>query len=176
MFLQSQDLTISKSAILLALWLLFLPIFGEGSDIKGGLLVIGEFDSQSRTTSDLLGLILAKLFLCCRMSVIRSGIAKMGGLFSQMGSPLMLSLAACILVFEGEDPQCILLEAAINCENRWSDFSGELSAGLPNVTCRFVTEMIFGVQVRGSVRLTEVGRALGERILLKITTSRCHAN
>ena len=51
-------------------------------------------------------------------------------------------------------------------------FSGELPAGLPKVSRRFVTEMVFGIQARGSVRLTEVGRALGERILLKKTEER----
>lgn len=51
-------------------------------------------------------------------------------------------------------------------------FSGELSTGLPKVTRRFVTEMIFGIQARGSVRLTEVGRALGEKISLKKTEER----
>jgi len=51
-------------------------------------------------------------------------------------------------------------------------FSGELSAGLPKVTRRFVAEMIFGIQARGSVRLTEVGRALGEAISLKKTEER----
>ena len=51
-------------------------------------------------------------------------------------------------------------------------FSGELSAGLPKVVRRFVTEMVFGIQARGSVRLTEVGRALGERISLKKTEER----
>ena len=48
-------------------------------------------------------------------------------------------------------------------------FSGELSAGLPKVSRRFVAEMVFGIQARGSVRLTEVGRALGERITFKKT-------
>ena len=51
-------------------------------------------------------------------------------------------------------------------------FSGELSADLPKVVRRFVAEMIFGIQARGSVRLTEVGRALGERISLKKTEER----
>ncbi len=51
-------------------------------------------------------------------------------------------------------------------------FSGELSAGLPKVARRFVAEMIFGIQARGSVRLTEVGRALGERIKIKKTEER----
>jgi hypothetical protein len=51
-------------------------------------------------------------------------------------------------------------------------FSGELSAGLPKVARRFVAEMVFGIQARGSVRLTEVGRALGERTSLKKTEGR----
>jgi hypothetical protein len=51
-------------------------------------------------------------------------------------------------------------------------FSGELSAGLPKVARRFVAEMVFGIQARGSVRLTEVGRALGEPIALKKTEER----
>lgn len=51
-------------------------------------------------------------------------------------------------------------------------YSGELSAGLPKVGRRFVAEMIFGIQARGSVRLTEVGRALGERVSLKKTEER----
>jgi hypothetical protein len=42
-------------------------------------------------------------------------------------------------------------------------FSGELSAGLPKVARRFVAEMVFGIQARGSVRLTEVGRSLTAR-------------
>jgi hypothetical protein len=51
-------------------------------------------------------------------------------------------------------------------------FSGELSAGLPKVVRRFVAEMVFCIQARGSVRLTEVGRVLGERISLKKTEER----
>jgi hypothetical protein len=51
-------------------------------------------------------------------------------------------------------------------------FSGELSSGLPKVSRRFVAEMVFGIQARGSVRLTEVGRSLGERISLKKTEER----
>ena len=44
--------------------------------------------------------------------------------------------------------------------------------GLPKVARRFVAEMVFGIQARGSVRLTEVGRALGEPIALKKTEER----
>ncbi len=50
--------------------------------------------------------------------------------------------------------------------------SGELSTGLPKVVRRFVAEMTFGIQARGSVRLTEVGRARGEPISLKKTEGR----
>jgi len=51
-------------------------------------------------------------------------------------------------------------------------FSGELSSGLPKVTRRFVTEIVYGIQARQSVRLTEVARALGEKISLKKTHER----
>ena len=51
-------------------------------------------------------------------------------------------------------------------------FSGELSRGFPKVVRRFVAEIVFGIQARGSVRLTEVGRALGEEIALKKTEER----
>jgi hypothetical protein len=49
---------------------------------------------------------------------------------------------------------------------------GELSTGLPKVVRRFVAEMIFGILSRDSVRLTEVGRASGERVSLKKTEER----
>lgn len=35
-----------------------------------------------------------------------------------------------------------------------------------------MAEMVFGIQARGSVRLTEVGRSLGEKISLKKTEER----
>jgi len=51
-------------------------------------------------------------------------------------------------------------------------FSGELSWGLPKVVKRFIGEMIYGVQARQSVRLTEVSRALSESIPIKKTVER----
>jgi hypothetical protein len=51
-------------------------------------------------------------------------------------------------------------------------FSGELSAGLPKTARRFVAEMLYGIQARQSVRLTEIGRALEERIPLRKTQYR----
>jgi hypothetical protein len=46
-------------------------------------------------------------------------------------------------------------------------FSGELSKGLPKTAQRFVREMVYGIQARQSVMLTEVARALEEPIRLK---------
>ena len=43
-------------------------------------------------------------------------------------------------------------------------FSGELSKGLPKTAQRFVREMIYGIQAKQSVMLTEVARALEEPI------------
>ena len=51
-------------------------------------------------------------------------------------------------------------------------FSGELSQGLPKVVCRFIAEMLLGIQARQSVRLTEVSRASDERIRTKKTVER----
>lgn len=51
-------------------------------------------------------------------------------------------------------------------------FSGELSFGWPKVVRRFITEAIYGIQARQSVRLTEIARALEERISLRKTQYR----
>ena len=51
-------------------------------------------------------------------------------------------------------------------------FSGVLSAGLPKTARRFVLEMVYGIQARQSVRLTEIGRALEEKIALRKTEYR----
>jgi len=51
-------------------------------------------------------------------------------------------------------------------------FSGELSAGWPKVARRFLAEALYGIQARQSVHLTEVARALKEKISLKKTQYR----
>lgn len=51
-------------------------------------------------------------------------------------------------------------------------FSGILSRGLPKKTRKFVAEMLFGLQVNQSVRLTQIGRALNEEISIKKTQER----
>jgi len=51
-------------------------------------------------------------------------------------------------------------------------FSGELTCGLCKPARRFVTEMLYGIQARQSVMLSEIGRSLNERIALKKTETR----
>lgn len=46
-------------------------------------------------------------------------------------------------------------------------FSGKVAHGLPKVARRLVREVLYGVQARGSVRLSEIGRSLGESTALK---------
>ena len=46
-------------------------------------------------------------------------------------------------------------------------FSGKLSAHLPKTAQRLVREVVFGVQSRGSVRLSEIARSLEENRSLK---------
>jgi hypothetical protein len=55
-------------------------------------------------------------------------------------------------------------------------FSGELSTGLCKTRRRLVEEVIYGVQARGSVHLTEVARALAEPISVKKTHERLSNN
>jgi len=51
-------------------------------------------------------------------------------------------------------------------------FSGKLSRRLPKVARRFIEEMIYGIQTRGSVRLSEIARSLNEEIPLRKTINR----
>ena len=51
-------------------------------------------------------------------------------------------------------------------------FSGKLSGRLPKIARRFIEEMVYGIQTRGSVRLSEVARSLNEKIGLNKTINR----
>lgn len=55
-------------------------------------------------------------------------------------------------------------------------FSGRLSAGLAKPARRFVCEALLGIAARGSVRLSEIGRALEEPIALAKTETRLSGN
>ncbi len=52
------------------------------------------------------------------------------------------------------------------------DFSGILSQGFGKVERRFIHEVLYGVQTRQSVRLSEIARSLNEKIPLKKTIER----
>lgn len=56
------------------------------------------------------------------------------------------------------------------------EFSGRLSAGLSKPARRFVFEALYGIAARGSVRLSEIGRALEETIPLIKTETRLSRN
>jgi len=58
-------------------------------------------------------------------------------------------------------------KAAYRIRAQVERFSGNLSEGLPKVARRVVRDVLYGVQARGSVRLSEIGRALREPIPLK---------
>jgi hypothetical protein len=55
-------------------------------------------------------------------------------------------------------------------------FSGKLCVGMGKVSQRFVEEMLYGIQARGSVRLSEVARALEEDKSLKKVIERLSRN
>ena len=55
-------------------------------------------------------------------------------------------------------------------------FSGELCKGMGSISSRFTEEAIFGISSSGSVRLTEIGRALEEDIPLHATHKRLSRN
>lgn len=48
-----------------------------------------------------------------------------------------------------------------------AEFSGKVSAGLPKTGRRMVREVLYGMQSRGSVRLSEIARSLEERTRMK---------
>lgn len=59
------------------------------------------------------------------------------------------------------------VKAAHRIRGQIERFSGNLSRGLPKVARRVVREVVYGVQARGSVRLSEIARSLNEPTALK---------
>ena len=55
-------------------------------------------------------------------------------------------------------------------------FSGELCKDMGRVASRFVEEAVFGISCSGSVRLTQIARALEEQISLHATHKRLSRN
>lgn len=67
-------------------------------------------------------------------------------------------------------------KVALRLREQIANFSGDVSAGLGKVAGRFVREMIYGIIASESVLLTEIGRALEEKITLKKTEERLSRN
>ena len=63
-------------------------------------------------------------------------------------------------------------KTALKLRDQILRFSGELSAGFPKPARRFIAEMLYGIQARQCVRLTEIGRSLQEHVSLKKTEYR----
>jgi hypothetical protein len=57
-----------------------------------------------------------------------------------------------------------------------AQFSGKLSRGLSKPARRFVEEMIYGIQAAQSVKLSKIGRSLGETVPLLKTVKRLSEN
>lgn len=63
-------------------------------------------------------------------------------------------------------------KVAVKLREKIVHFSGELSRALPKTAHRFVGEMIYGIQARQSVMLTEIARCLEEPTTIKKTEER----
>ncbi|MEE8122825.1 MAG: hypothetical protein V3T93_01825 [Alphaproteobacteria bacterium] len=70
----------------------------------------------------------------------------------------------------------MIVRTASKMRAHLDDFSGKLSAGLSKPARRFVSEALYGIAARGSVQLSEIGRALGETIALIKTETRLSRN
>ncbi len=70
----------------------------------------------------------------------------------------------------------MIVRTASKMRAHLDDFSGRLSCGLSKPARRFVGEALYGIAARGSVRLSEIGRALEEPIPLIKTETRLSRN
>jgi len=84
----------------------------------------------------------------------------------------MPSPQACIKTNVLRRPHMHYAKTAYRLREHIIKFSGELSSGMPKVVRRFITEAIYGIQARQSVRLTEIARSLREEISVKKTQYR----
>ena len=70
----------------------------------------------------------------------------------------------------------MLHQIGLKLRTQISRFSGELCRGMGKIQSRFVGEAIYGIQARGSVRLSEIGRSLSETTSLKKRIDRLSRN
>ena len=84
----------------------------------------------------------------------------------------MPSAQACIKTEVLRRPHMHYAKTASKLREQIIQFSGELAFNWGKVIQRFLTEAIYGIQARQSVRLTEIARALDEKIPVKKTQYR----
>ena len=72
--------------------------------------------------------------------------------------------------------ESMLHQIGLKLRTQMSRFSGELCKGMRKIQKRFVEEAIYGIQARGSVRLSEIGRSLSENTSLKKRIDRLSRN
>ncbi len=70
----------------------------------------------------------------------------------------------------------MIAQTAAKMRAHLDDFSGRLCTGLSKPARRFVSEALYGIAARGSVRLSEIGRALEETVSLAKTETRLSRN
>ncbi len=70
----------------------------------------------------------------------------------------------------------MIMQTASKMRAHLDDFSGKLSDRLSKPARRFVSEALYGIAARGSVRLSEIARALEETIPLIKTEGRLSRN
>ena len=70
----------------------------------------------------------------------------------------------------------MLHQIGVKLRGQIQDFSGKLCSGIGKVAGRFVEEMVYGIQARGSVRLSEIARSLEEKTSLKKRIDRLSRN
>jgi hypothetical protein len=73
-------------------------------------------------------------------------------------------------------PETMIPQTAAKIRAQIAQFSGKLSWGLCKPLRRLIEEMIYGIQARQSVHLTEIGRSLEEQIPLVKTVNRLSRN
>lgn len=67
-------------------------------------------------------------------------------------------------------------QIGVKLRGQIQDFSGKLCSGKGRVVVRFVEEMLYGIQARGSVRLSEIARSLMEKTSVKKRIDRLSRN
>ena len=70
----------------------------------------------------------------------------------------------------------MLHQIGLKLRTQMGHFSGKLCEGMGKIQSRFVGEAIYGIQARGSVRISEIARSLSEKTSVKKRIDRLSRN